>query len=422
MVVAGALLLAMGLLPHQAQATIGTSCKNIGQTQKVLVKKVATTLTCTKVGKRARWTVVQSQPNDATIFLPGAEKFTKMAAEVKSWEAQCMYVMRDGKVIGEWNFAQHKTDSNVEGASVTKSFASTLVGIASRKGLLNIDESASKYITEWAGTDKRAITIRHLLAMTSGLNEWVVPGGSWYGQGDVRGTVISATMRQNGPDLLGNFRSQIPGQSWAYLNINTASLELVLARATGESVQSFASRELFQPLGMSVDIMTDSKNVPALAIGFRIGCDDLAKLVQLYMNGGVWNGAVILAPAYVRDATSPQNTCPNCSGTGWERVNMNGAYGLQWWVNAVAPAACHGLDPFCNITSAPNRGPTMPDLPADMFYASGACSQLGAGIPSAGVVVVVLRRGCDIPGEAVVYFNNRTPALVFFKELATAIR
>jgi CubicO group peptidase (beta-lactamase class C family) len=347
-----------------------------------------------------------------------------MAQLVKDWEAQCMYVIRDGAVLAEWNFGQHKRETNLEGASVTKSFASTLIGIASRKGLLSIDEPASKYITEWSTTGNRAITIRHLLAMTSGLVEWTPPASSsWYGVGDVREAVITAKLTMLGPALDGTYREQTPGLFWRYHNVNTAALELVLSRATGQSVQSFAARELFDPLEMSVDVMTDSKNVPSLAVGFRVGCDDLAKLIQLYLNGGSWKGSQILSADYVRDATSRQITCGKCEPFGspsWYASRMNGAYGLQWWLNAAAPSACAPLDPACNLSTS--TGPTMPDLPTDMFYASGACNQLGAGIPSLKVVVVVLRRGCESAAEAALYWNNREPAYVFFRELAAAIR
>lgn len=423
LMVAFALFLAVGPLPNQAGATVGSPCKNVGQTKQVMIKEVRTKVICERVGKRAKWNIVTVRSNDATIYQPGAEKFAKMAQLVKDWEAQCMYVIRNGEVLGEWNFGQHKRETNVEGASVTKSFASTLIGIASRKGLLKIDDPASKYITEWSSTGNRAITIRHLLALTSGLLEWTPPGGSsWYGIGDVRDAVVNAKLPQLGPDRLGGYREQEPGKIWRYHNVNTAALELVLTRATGESVQSFALRELFQPLSMSVDVMTDSKGIPSLAIGFRIGCDDLAKLVQLYVNGGSWNGSQILSSEYVRDATTRQITCGECAafGSGWGASLMNGAYGLQWWLNAAGPSACSPFEPSCSLLTA--VGPTMPDLPADMFYASGACNQLGAGIPSMKIVVVVLRRGCDSPGEAALYWNNREPAFVFFRELASAIR
>jgi len=413
--------LAVGLLPHNADATVGSPCKKLGETRQVVLNKVKTTLTCTKVGKRTRWSVAASRQSEATVYEPGAEKFVKMAQLVKDWEAQCMYVIRDGAVLAEWNFGQHKRETNLEGASVTKSFASTLIVIASRKGLLSIDESASKYITEWSTTGNRAITIRHLLAMTSGLVEWTPPASSsWYGVGDVRESVIAAKLTMLGPALDGTYREQTPGLFWRYHNVNTAALELVLSRATGQSVQSFAARELFDPLEMSVDVMTDSKNIPSLAVGFRVGCDDLAKLIQLYLNGGSWKGSQILSSDYVRDATSRQITCGKCETFGWGASRMNGAYGLQWWLNAAAPSACAPLDPACDLRTS--TGPTMPDLPADMFYASGACNQLGAGIPSLKVAVVVLRRGCESAAEASLYWNNRETAYVFFRELAAAIR
>jgi CubicO group peptidase (beta-lactamase class C family) len=408
------------VVPTPVQAAVGTPCKKVGQTRQVVVKKKRVTLTCVAKGKKRTWSEMSKNPLGAKVYDASAAKFVAMAGAVRDWQAQCMMVMKNGRVVAEWNFERHQTDTNVESASVTKSFASTLVGIASRKGLLNIDERASKYITEWVSAPIRDVTIRQLLAMTSGVKEWVVdPSKGWYGSGDARAQVAGATSIMGGPDLNGNYRAQLPGKRWNYHNMSTASLELVLSRATGETVQAFANRELFQPLGLSVDIMGDSKNVPLLAVGFRLGCDDLAKLVQLYLNNGMWNGVQILDASYVKDALSSQVTCGECLTSGWESSQMNGAYGLSWWLNAAAPSACTGFASFCQLSTT--KGPTMPSLPTDLFYASGACNQIGAGLPSQGLVVVVMRKGCNEPSEGV-WLTNRQPAIVFFEELAKAYK
>jgi len=69
---------------------------------------------------------------------------------------------------------------------------------------------------------------------------------------------------------------------------------------------------------------------------------------------------------------------------------------------------------------ATTSGPTFADLPTNMFYASGLCHQLGAGLPTEQLVVVVLRKGCDDPIQ-VFLSSDPTPGRTFFKELARAI-
>ena len=79
-----------------------------------------------------------------------------------------MAVVKDGQVVQDtyWNGSDATTPHEV--FSVTKSITSTLVGIAQAEGDLDIDEPASKYITEWQGTPSEAVTIRDSLATPRG--------------------------------------------------------------------------------------------------------------------------------------------------------------------------------------------------------------------------------------------------------------
>ncbi len=317
-----------------------------------------------------------------------------MARAVKLQNARCMTVLERGRPVAEWRFFGHGPSSREEVASVTKSFAGALVGIAQTKGLLQIDQPASTWITEWSGTASAAVSVRHLLAMTSGRTEMNVLAAP----NDLRGAVLATSQ---------NVR--VPGARWSYHNASSQALELVLSRATGESVVTFAQRELFDPLGLTASFTVDPFGVPGLYAGIQATCSDVAKLVQLYLDGGAWSGRRIIDASYVADSLSPQVT-----GSG-SNTQMNGAYGLQWWLNAVAPAVAGGS------ATQFRAGPMHPLLPTDVFWVAGACHQLGAGIPGTQQVVVVLRPGCRTAQDAQIAQTVFAPQETFFAELAAAL-
>jgi CubicO group peptidase (beta-lactamase class C family) len=84
-----------------------------------------------------------------------AAKLNQIAATAKKGKSSCLVVVRNGKLAGEWYFKGTGPDSEQDVFSVTKSFASTLVGIAQDEGKLRIGSSASTWIPEWKGTPPR---------------------------------------------------------------------------------------------------------------------------------------------------------------------------------------------------------------------------------------------------------------------------
>ena len=415
------IVLLLNVLPSTVDASIGQMCKKLGETKQSVIKSKIVNLKCSSQGKKKVWKQLTGDTTyGAKVLESSAAKFVNMAIAVRSQEAQCMLVMKNGKVIAEWHWDSYSANTNIEIASATKSFASTLIGIAIRKGVFGLDDLASRYITEWIGTPKQNITIRHLLAMTSGLEDFSVsnPAINLTTPGlNLESLVTNASQLAVGGTYSGARRYVLPGKTWSYINVNTMSLSILLKRATGETVQSFAQRELFLPLGMTIDMTLDANNNPPLAVGMRAGCDDVGRLVQLYLNAGEWNGLQILTASFVKDAVSPQVTCGECINipNTFDVSLMNGAYGLNWWNNAVSPyaAAAFGTE---------KTGPKMPDLPTDMFYAYGSCQQLGAGLPTQQLVVVVLRKGCDDPVQANLYATNTGPGSTFMDELTKAYK
>jgi CubicO group peptidase (beta-lactamase class C family) len=393
-----AVLVAMNsllILPGAADASAGTSCKVIGQTKRVVTKKKTDYLICSLSGKRKVWkATTPAVGTKATVLKAGGLPFVDLALSVKNFAAQCVLVMKGNEVVAEWNFGNHTPSTKIVLASVSKSFTNTLVGIAQKKGLVNIDDKASKFITEWVGTNSESVTIRHLLAMTSTRSEFNLANSLQ----DLRSQTLF-------PAFGGAQHATSPGLRWAYHNASTQALEIVLSRATGESVSAFAQRELFAKLGMTTTIEKDLKGIEVVYAGFTSTCLDVAKLTRLYLQKGMWDGQQILTPEYVVDSLTPQVTSTAVN------ASMNGSYGLQIWLNS---------DKGTSVTVG-RTGSLYPDLPTDMFWFQGACRQFGVGVPSKDLTVVMLRPGCDTLEKAFLDQLDPTPATVFIYQLGKAI-
>jgi CubicO group peptidase (beta-lactamase class C family) len=392
------LLVAMASLlvvPGMADASTSASCKVIGQTKRVVAKKKTDYLICSLSGKRKVWkATTPAVGTKATVLKAGGLPFVDLALSVKNFAAQCVLVMKGNEVVAEWNFGNHTPSTKIVLASVSKSFTNTLVGIAQKKGLVNIDDKASKFITEWVGTNSESVTIRHLLAMTSTRSEFNLANSLQ----DLRSQTLF-------PAFGGAQHATSPGLRWAYHNASTQALEIVLSRATGESVSAFAQRELFAKLGMTTTIEKDLKGIEVVYAGFTSTCLDVAKLTRLYLQKGMWDGQQILTPEYVVDSLTPQVTSTAVN------ASMNGSYGLQIWLNS---------DKGTSVTVG-RTGSLYPDLPTDMFWFQGACRQFGVGVPSKDLTVVMLRPGCDTLEKAFLDQLDPTPATVFIYQLGKAI-
>jgi CubicO group peptidase (beta-lactamase class C family) len=136
---------------------------------------------------------------------------------------------------------------------MAKSFASTLVGVAIDEGYIkSVDESITNYIPELLGKDERfkAITIRNLLTMSSGIK--YEDGGDlpWSEEADDTKTYYSTDLRE----LALNCRIEgKPGEYFEYNNYNPLLMGMILERATGMRVSRYLQEKLWKPVGMEAD-------------------------------------------------------------------------------------------------------------------------------------------------------------------------
>ncbi len=205
--------------------------------------------------------------------------------------------------------------------SCTKSIVSTLIGVAIDKGYIkDIDQPLFSFFPEYntAGLDqkKTAITLKHLLTMSSGLETKDSYIYQWKGIGEMI----------NSPDWVQHVidRPLIaePGQKFEYSNMSSYLLTAILQKTTQMTAMDFARTYLFDPLGIAdVGWKTDPNGIYTGWGNMMLNPHDMAKIGFLYLNEGEWNGKQIVSKSWVTESTKKHLN-----------ATLFGGYGFQWWV------------------------------------------------------------------------------------------
>ncbi|MBK7484240.1 MAG: serine hydrolase [Flavobacteriales bacterium] len=261
--------------------------------------------------------------------------------------SKAFIVLKDGRIVMEHYFGTFTVDSSWYWASAGKSLTAFMVGLAQEDGLLDIDEPTSLYLGEgWTSCtpeQEAAITIRNQLTMTTGLDD-------------------SGNVDCTDPECLTYLAE--PYTRWAYHNAPYTLLDGVISAATGQTLNGYLFSELSLPTGMYGTYLPIGYNNVFFSKP-RV----MARFGLLCMNGGTWNGNVIMSDSgYFEAMTTPSQT-------------LNEAYGYLWWLNGQASYQLPGLQ-----LELP--GPIMPDAPLEAFNALGKNGQIINVVPSQGLVVV----------------------------------
>lgn len=280
-------------------------------------------------------------------------------------------VLRRGRLAAERYAPGVTVRSRQEIASAAKSMISVLVGIAVDQGRIkSVEQSAADFIPAWRSEPQAAITIRHLLSMTSGQ--------------DFRGLALRGVAGDQFAINSAAPQAAPPGTRWAYDTATFHLLYHVIERAVDEPFPAFARRNLLDPLGMS-----DTRWLTSVGQGangrvtnyYSAECSarDLARFGLFAQRGGRWAGRQIVSATYLKAATSPSQA-------------LNPAYGYLWWENA-RPGRGAGV----GAGGAEGAGYRFEGSPRDTFAAMGAGGQVVMVVPSLELVVV--RQGQN-PGSA----------------------
>ena len=221
-------------------------------------------------------------------------------------------------MVANQYYDEYSRDSLDHVRSVTKTVMSTLIGIAIDKGIISgVDASIGKYLGNTA-LDKRNITIKHLLTMTSGI--------SWNEGANAAGYNAWATSPNELEYVLNKPMAEAPGTVWNYNSGAIHILSAVLTEASGMSTLTFANKYLFDPLRIE-NIRWEKRKDGYYngAAGLELKPRDMIRFGQLFAQGGIFNGQRIISEAYIKEATShhqPEDM----------DLDEDSGYGYCWWL------------------------------------------------------------------------------------------
>lgn len=273
---------------------------------------------------------------------------------LENTNSKAFILLKDGKIVLEKYFGTFTADSFYVWNSAGKTLTAYAVGIAQAEGFLSINDATSTHIgSGWSSLtplQENAITIRHQLTMTTGLDDNV---------SDVYCT---------DPSCLTYLAA--PGTRWAYHNAPYTLLDTVISSATGMSLNSWMYSRIGSKIGMT-------------GLYYPIGYNNIyvskprsmARFGLLLSQNGQWNGTTVLSDtAYLHAMTHPSQ-------------NLNLAYGYLTWLNGQASYKL----PQSQWTFL---GSLCPNAPTDMFSAQGKNAQIINVVPSQGIVLI--RMGADM--------------------------
>lgn len=349
-----------------------------------------------------------------------------LADALLAWRQQnvqihSLQIVRNGYMVADATFYPYDGQTIHDVASVTKSVMTTLIGIAADQGKLDLDDKMVSFFPDRtiANLDarKEAITVRHLVSMTSGLQ--CIRDGM---EGDTTLKMLNSPDRvQFALDLPVAYE---PGSQFVYCSPAISLLSPILQQATGMTTLDFARQYLFEPLGIH-DVLweTDPQGYYVGHGDLSLHPHDMAKLGLLFLQEGRWEDRQIISRRWVQEARTAQSETPNEEnpyGYGWwltpdldgvyqaEGRNGQYIYILPGW-NMVLTATGGGFEmgqigeSLLEIIGAMEE--TLPDNPAGVAHLEEATAAV-AQPPAASPVAPLPDIAQAISGQTYVFDSN----------------
>jgi CubicO group peptidase (beta-lactamase class C family) len=304
----------------------------------------------TPIRKPAVASVLPIEP-DANLKLPATINGLDFDTAMTANDTVAFIVVRHGKVVLERYYDGYRRDSITTSFSAAKSVVSAMVGIAIGEGKIgSVDEPITRYIPELARADARFVdvTIRNLLEMRSGIAFDEGYGMPWT-------DAARFYLGQDLMPLIDDLRIQgPPDRAFNYISVNTQLLGLLVERATGVRLATYAEQKIWQPMGAAYDASwsLDSKDAGEAKAFCCLNARalDFARFGLIYLDHGKYNGRQIVPADWVRASTEARERVRADASGQWniEREGTPRAvfYAWQWRRPAVtAPDTASGIKP-----------------------------------------------------------------------------
>lgn len=273
------------------------------------------------------------------------DSLTSLQQFLDDRNTKAFIILKEGKIVTEWYFDSFTKDSLWYWASAGKTMTASLIGVAQSKGLLSIQDQSSVYLGQgWTSCDsaeEAAMTVRHQLTMTTGLN------GLYFD------CISDSCLKCLAP----------AGTRWAYHNGPYTLLTNVIKNASGSPINLFMNTNIMSPIGGVASFV----DLPASRTIFSTP-RTMARFGHLILSNGKWNSSQIVDSSWVSEMTTQSQT-------------INPSYGYLWWLN--------GQGSYKQpVVQTLFQGDIIPSAPDDMFAGLGKNDQKVYVIPSQDMVIV----------------------------------
>ncbi|MGP4011620.1 serine hydrolase domain-containing protein [Streptomyces sp. 4N124] len=281
----------------------------------------------------------QSTPAAQGVDASGIHAFLDALDAAPDIEPHSLMIMRHGHLVASGWWAPYTEDRPHLLYSLSKSFTAAAAALATDEGLLDFDAPVISYFPEFEAdiTDprSRAMLVRHVASMASGHGaDTLYPALALDHQNLVRGFLLLP------PD--GD-----PGTVFAYNQPTTYTLGAIVRRVSGQSLTDYLRPRLFDPLGIGETAwLRDGSGGELGFSGLHATTDAVARLGQLYLQRGVWEGERLLTEEWVAEATRAQisNAGVEMTGTDWQQ-----GYGFQFWMSRHGYRGDGAFGQFCLV-------------------------------------------------------------------------
>lgn len=265
----------------------------------------------------------------------------KAKAWLESHRSKSGLVVRHGRIIAEWYFADADRKTKYPAYSTTKSLSSMATGLAIEEGKLKLDSTVGEFLPDVKPEGKRAITVKQLLSMSSGVHN--LPDFH------LRDDIFKYSMFEAAMD-------HKPGEKWDYNNTGLALLSPVFEKAAGETLDEFFNQRVFKPIGIATSDWAwehrDGHTIPYSDC--QLTARAMGRIGLLVLNRGKWQDKQIVPAEWLAESIAASQ-------------DQNPAYGYLWWNNTT------------------NR---WPNVPKDAYAAMGRWDNDILIVPSLDLIVI----------------------------------
>jgi CubicO group peptidase (beta-lactamase class C family) len=237
-----------------------------------------------------------------------------LEARARATESDTLVVYHNGTLVVDWqspilsSIPMHEQGIPLEAMSATKSVVALAIGKLIDTGKLkSVDQPVCDLFPEWRQGRKQKITIRHLLEHTSGLQNYPNTTVEIFPSPDYVKLALAAELVAE------------PGKVFSYNNKAINLLAGIVKAASGRPLDQYIRDEIFTPMGITgIDWVKDDAGNPYAMSGLQITAHDLARIGQMMLDGGTWQGKRIISAAWIAAITQPSESQLD--------------HGMLWWM------------------------------------------------------------------------------------------